>query len=181
MRTGIDVQSELRLKSASGGPAKPNPMPSKPPAVDRTGVNRNPGQRQPGIAPKEPFSMSQYRDGAYGMPSPQFQPTPSSHVSSPSHTKSPGFALQGAISPVESHGTSRPQILQQPRNLGQPSPPMGMRQPESNDPKSNIPGAGPRSSRIPSAYYPSPFQKHYDQLGKISPMSCPWKRAVNVL
>lgn len=164
--TGIDVQAELRLKTTGGGRVKPNPMLSKPPTLERAAVSRGSVQRhQAGIAPKEPFGMPQHRDGSYGIPSPQFQPTPSSHVSSPSHSKSPGFAIQGAMSPVDSHAPTRPHILPQPRNIGQASPPVGMRQSESSDPKSNMPGTGSRAPRVPSAYYPSPFQKHYDQLG----------------
>lgn len=165
--TGIDVQAELRLKAAGPGHVKLNPFPLKQSNLERAAVNRNSLQRhQAGIAPKEPFGMAQHHDGAYGIPSPQFQPTPPSHVSSPPHTKSPGFALQGTISPVESHAPTRQQMLPQPRNIGQASPPMGMRQPESGDPKSNMPGTATRAPRVSSAYYPSPFQKHYDQLGR---------------
>ncbi|KAF7164059.1 hypothetical protein CNMCM5623_008778 [Aspergillus felis] len=173
LEKGIDVQAELRLKAGAppGAPIKPNIMAAKPPStLDRAAVNRASAQRLPaGIAPKgEPFAMS--RDGAYGIPSPQFQATPSSHVSSPSHTKSPGFAFQGGMSP---NGTdaqhaqhARSQLNPHSRSLSQASPPISIGQPESTDPKSAVPGGpGPRVSRVPSAaYYPSPFQKHYDQL-----------------
>ncbi|OJJ39229.1 hypothetical protein ASPWEDRAFT_36971 [Aspergillus wentii DTO 134E9] len=170
LEKGIDVQAELRLKTGtpSGGPAKPTPMTAKPPSLERAAVNRNSAQRhQAGIAPKgEPFGMSQHREGAYGIPSPQFQATPPSHVSSPSHAKSPGnFAFQGAMSPVgvDPQQQARSQMLSHSRNLSQASPPLGMPQSDSAEPKSTVPGAG-RGSRVPSAYYPSPFQKHYDQL-----------------
>lgn len=109
--------------------------------------------------------MSQ-REGAYGVSSPQFQATPTSHVSSPSHTKSPGFGFQGAMSPVgmESQGTGRPQLLPQPRTFNNhTSPPaISMPQTEPTDPKPRG-----RGRNIAAAYYPSPFQKHYDQLGKL--------------
>jgi hypothetical protein len=150
-------------------------MAAKPPStLDRAAVNRTVAQRLPaGIAPKgEPFAMS--RDGAYGIPSPQFQATPSSHVSSPSHTKSPGFAFQGAMSPngmdAQQAQHARSQLNPHSRSLSQTSPPISIGQPESTDPKSAVPGGtGPRVSRVPSAaYYPSPFQKHYDQLGKLT-------------
>lgn len=160
------MQAELRLKTgAPGSSAKANPGPPKSapgPAGPR------PGQRHPAsIASKsEAFGMSQ-RDGAYGVPSPQFQATPSSHVSSPSHAKSPGFGFQGGMSPVgvESQGSGRPQLLPQPRTFNnQTSPPaISMPQTEPNDPKPR----GPRGQRVAAAYYPSPFQKHYDQLGKL--------------
>lgn len=107
------------------------------------------------------------REGAYGVSSPQFQNTPTSHVSSPSHRKSPGFGFPGAMSPVgmDSQGTGRPQLLPQPRAFNNhTSPPaISMPQTEPTDPK---PG-GARGRNIASTYYPSPFQKHYDQLGKL--------------
>ncbi|ODM19242.1 hypothetical protein SI65_05859 [Aspergillus cristatus] len=173
LEKGIDVQAELRLKTGTpGGPPQPKPVmaPKPPTTLERAAVNRNSVQRHPqaGIAPKsaEPFGLPQHRDGAYGMPSPQFQATPPSHVSSPSHTKSPGFGFQGAMSPIGMDAQvqqqqGRPQLLPQSRNLNQASPPMGMQQ-SDNDPKA-LPGS--RNSRVPSAaYYPSSFQKHYDQL-----------------
>jgi hypothetical protein len=141
---------------------------SKPPsALERAAANRSSAQRQQaGIAPKEPFGVSQHRDGAYGGPSPQYQTNHSSHASSPSHSKSPGFAIQGTISPVDHGPQARSQILPQPRNLGQSSPPMGMRQSESGDPKPGMAGGtGPRAPGASPAYYPSQFQRHYDQLG----------------
>lgn len=46
-----------------------------------------------------------------------------------------------------------------------------MPQTEPSDSKSQSRGAGamgPRGARVAAAaYYPSPFQKHYDQLGKL--------------
>lgn len=183
--TGIDVQAELQLKSGTPGGApqpKPAPMaPKQPSTLERAAVNRTSAQRhhQAGIAPKtsEPFGISQNRDSAYGVPSPQFQATPSSHVSSPSHTKSPGFGFQGAMSPVgldpqqaqkQQQQQGRPQLLPQPGNFNQASPPMSLPLSE-NDPKPGVSvpgGTRPRAARVPStAYYLSPFQKHYDQLG----------------
>ncbi|KAF9891150.1 hypothetical protein FE257_005086 [Aspergillus nanangensis] len=170
LEKGIDVQAELRLKaSAPGGPPnKPTaPMTTKPPSsLERAAINRNSAQRHPpGIAPKEPFGMSQNREGAYGIPSPQFQATPPSHVSSPSHAKSPGFGFPGGISPVGvDPQQARSQALSHSRNISHTSPPMSINQSDSGEPKSTLPGAGPRAPRVASAYYPSPFQKHYDQL-----------------
>ncbi|KAL4897010.1 hypothetical protein BDV59DRAFT_169550 [Aspergillus ambiguus] len=142
-------------------------MTSKPPSsLERAALSRNSAQRHPGIAPKESFGMAQNRDGAYGIPSPQFQATPPSHVSSPSHAKSPGFGFQGAMSPVGvDPQQARSQVMSHSRNISHTSPPMSIGQPESADPKSAVSGGtGPRGSRVPAAYYPSPFQKHYDQL-----------------
>ncbi|KAJ5211992.1 uncharacterized protein N7498_003638 [Penicillium cinerascens] len=162
LEKGIDVQAELRLKTgAPGASAKANPMPPKSAPGP---LGPRPGQRHPaGIATKpDVFGMSQ-REGAYGVPSPQFQPTPTSHVSSPSHAKSPGFGFQGGMSPVgvESQG-GRPQLLPQPRTFNNQSSPPGMSMPQT-DPSDSKP-RGPRGRNVAAAYYPSPFQKHYDQL-----------------
>lgn len=168
--TGIDVQAELRLKTgAPGASVKANPMPPK-------SAGTRPAQRHPaGIASKsEAFGMSQ-REGAYGVSSPQFQATPTS-LSSPSHAKSPGFGFQGAMSPVgvDSQGTGRPQLLPQPRpfNNQTSSPGISMPQTEPTDAKNR----GHRGARnMPAAFYPSPFQKHYDQLGRCPSLCCSCK------
>ncbi|KAL1964095.1 hypothetical protein VTN77DRAFT_7513 [Rasamsonia byssochlamydoides] len=192
---GIDVQAELRLKTgnASGfGPVKPGPLPPKQPSpLERAAISRNSAQRQGsgGIAPKTDLAgmPQQHRDGAYNVHSPQLQPTPSSHVSSPSTARSPGFALQGAMSPKgtefqaqqqqQQQQQGRSAMLSQPRAFSQ-APQMGMSHAESLDPstttatnapsQSMVPGSS-MASRVPSVYYPSPFQKHYDQLGKLTP------------
>lgn len=149
---------------------KPNFMPPKPvSALDHPAINRNPSQRLPaGIASKpEQFGISQHREAPYGIPSPQFQATPSSHASSPPHTKSPRFPYQGMMSPVGVE--PRTQLLPLPRNFNQASPPVGIHHSESADSKSILPaGTAPMAPRAPAAYYPSPFQKHYDQLGKLA-------------
>ncbi|KKK26868.1 bZIP transcription factor (MeaB) [Aspergillus rambellii] len=149
LEKGIDVQAELRLKAAtpSAGPGKPSPMSAKTPSLQQAAVNRNSAQRHPsGLAPKEPFSLSQSRDG-YGMPSPQFQATPPSHVSSPSHAKSPGYGFQTTFSsttvdPQAQH--ARSQMLSHSRNISQSSPPVSIGQPEPTEPKSS--GLGPRGA-----------------------------------
>ncbi|KAL4946166.1 hypothetical protein BDV06DRAFT_161013 [Aspergillus oleicola] len=168
LEKGIDVQAELRLKTgATNGPGKPSPVTTKPPSLQQAAISRSSAQRHPsGLAPKEPFSVPGSRDGAFGIPSPQFQATPPSHVSSPSHTKSPGYGFQGAMSPVDAQAQhTRSQMISHSRNISQTSPPMSVGQPEPTDPKSAMSaGMGSRGSRLPSAYYPSPFQKHYDQL-----------------
>lgn len=173
---GIDVQAELRLKTSTPngpGPGKPSPIATKPPSLQQAAISRSSAQRHPsGLAPKEPFSVPQSRDGGFGIPSPQFQATPPSHVSSPSHTKSPGFGFQGAMSPVgvdPQAQHTRPQMISHSRNVSQTSPPISVGQQDTTDPKSAVSaGMGSRASRLPSAYYPSPFQKHYDQLGTLN-------------
>ena len=160
------MQAELRVKTgAPGAPAKEHPAPPKIPGPAGPRMSQ---RHLPGIASKpETFGMPQ-RDGAYGIPSPQFQATPTSHVSSPSHDKSPGFGFQGIMSPVgiDSQATGRPQLLPQPRTFNNQASPstVGMPQTEPADPRVR----GPRGQRFPATYYPSPFQKQYDQLGKLA-------------
>ncbi|KAJ5541504.1 hypothetical protein N7494_006580 [Penicillium frequentans] len=160
LEKGIDVQAELRIKTgAPGAQPKTTPMPPKPPGP----TGSRPTPRHPGITSKpDAFAMSQ-REGAYGVPSPQFQATPTSHVSSPSHAKSPGFGFQTGMSPVDQQGAGRPQLLPQPRPFNnQTSPPaISMPQSDPNEPKLRVPRG---QQRVAANYYPSPFQKHYDQL-----------------
>jgi len=171
-------------------PVKPNTMvPKQPAPLDRTAIHRNSLTRQKaGIVPKPdlPGMSQQHREGAYGVQSPQLQPTPSSHVSSPSTARSPGFGLSGAMSPTstefqtqqqqqQQHG--RPPLLPQQRSFNQGPSSMGMANSDSMEPATSQSmmsgGTAPIASRMSSAYYPSPFQKHYDQLGKLSrPFPC---------
>ncbi|KAJ9293040.1 hypothetical protein DTO271G3_8175 [Paecilomyces variotii] len=156
LEKGIDVQAELRLKSAAPGmaPVKPNTMvPKQPAPLDRTAIHRNSLTRQKaGIVPKPdlPGMSQQHREGAYGVQSPQLQPTPSSHVSSPSTARSPGFGLSGAMSPTstefqtqqqQQHG--RPPLLPQQRSFNQGPSSMGMANSDSMEPatsQSMMPG-----------------------------------------
>ena len=139
-----------------------------------------------GIAPKlEPVNpmVQANREGVFSNQSPQLQPTPPSQTSSPSTSKSPGFMMQGGISPsgADFQAQHQPQQQQQqqqqlPRPSQQP-PPRSLTHPpfplaaEQMAPvhQPNVPmSTGGAMPGVPSTYYPSPFQKHYDQLGKLS-------------
>lgn len=180
MEKGIDVQAELRLKTGNSSTvpqiksgantlAPKQPLPLERAAMGRTSAQRR--QVVGAIAPKPDHSgLPQSRDGAYNAHSPQLQPTPSSHVSSPSTGRSPGFALQGAISPKGSDFQSqqqrnRPPLLPNPRDFTQQNP-LGVNQLRPLDPfaaaQPVIPGGTMPSHMQP--YYSAPFQKHYDQL-----------------
>jgi hypothetical protein len=182
LEKGVDVQAELRLKTGNSTAipppaAKPsNPLaPKQSSPLERAAISRTSAQRHGSgsIAPKpDQPGVSQQREGAYNTTSPQPQQTPSSHVSSPSTGKSPGFALQGAMSPKTTDFSAqqqraRPPLLPQPRDFSQQQHAMGIPQVGSMDPygaatQSMMPG-NTMASRMP-AYYPTPFQKHYDQL-----------------
>jgi hypothetical protein len=172
-RPGIDVQAELRVKTSNATGPGPVKAPKQSSPLERAAISRTSAQRHGSgsIAPKpDPTSVSQQRDAAYHMRSPQLQPTPPSHVSSPSTGRSPRFALQGAMSPKgpdfqaqhqpQQHGL--PSVLSQPRGFPHANQ-MGMTHAEPMDPS-----AAP--SMMPGGvYYPRSFQKHYDQLGKLTP------------
>lgn len=179
------MQAELRLKNGSPNipPTKPQPPHQNSP-LQRAAVNRQSTHRhhKSGIAPKldqNGLPQSQ-RESAYAVHSPQLQPTPTSHVSSPSAAKSPGFALQGGMSPTgtdfqaqqQQQQQPRSQLLQRSRTFSQTQPAVGVQHPDTveaiGDPQSVMPVTTAAVSSHPSSYYPSPFQKHYDQLGKLS-------------
>ncbi|KAK2737734.1 hypothetical protein FQN55_000949 [Onygenales sp. PD_40] len=192
LEKGIDVQAELRLKSGS-----PNPAPAKPARqpmnqnspLSRTAMNRQSVNRHKVGMPQklDQSNISQaHREDSYTMRSPQLQPTPSSHVSSPSTTKSPGFVMQGAMSPtgtdIQPQQQHTPQSLHRPPILPQPGSYNNTHHPITAPPSDHIEPMGPAHSNMPpsstmntgrpgSAYYLSPFQKHYDQLGKRTPIS----------
>lgn len=158
---------------------KPNPntlAPKQPLPLERAAISRTSAQRRQasgGIAPKP--DLSQQRDGAYSTTSPQPQPTPSSHVSSPTAGRSPGFALQGAISPKgpefqAQQQRNRPPLLPNPRDFSQQNP-LTMGQMRSMDSYAaatqSVMAGGTMASQL-QPFYSAPFQKHYDQLGKFS-------------
>ncbi|OJD15913.1 hypothetical protein ACJ73_08932 [Blastomyces percursus] len=105
LEKGIDVQAELRMKSGSPNmpPAKPARQPiSQNSPLSRTAINRQSVNRHKVGMPQklDHSNISQaHREDSYTMRSPQLHPTPISHVSSPSTAKSPGFSLQGGMSP----------------------------------------------------------------------------------
>ena len=150
--------------------------PKQPPAsLERPAPSRNPIQRPGvGIAPKLEVSglpPPPQRDGVYHGHSPQLQPTPPSHVSSPT-ARSPGFALQGAISPEggdfqaqQPQQHARPPLLSQPRAFTQ-APPMAMADAMDTSPTQPLMPRSAMAAQLSSAFYP--FQKHYDQLGKLT-------------
>ncbi|ORY14917.1 hypothetical protein BCR34DRAFT_559690 [Clohesyomyces aquaticus] len=193
LEKGIDVQAELRAKTGS-----PNLGPTRAPTSANSSPNQQPLQRSAmmnrqqqinrrsiGAPPKPegPHGLPMIQpDGAVPNRSPLSQPTPGSHISSPSTTatRSPNFLPQGAsVSP-----NFGPIPQQQPQHL-RPQPPrssftpnMGPQRPSliTNQPPSNglssasTIGSGASimtqssTSGGPNSYYPSPFESHMTQL-----------------
>ncbi|EMD01137.1 hypothetical protein BAUCODRAFT_62407 [Baudoinia panamericana UAMH 10762] len=194
LEKGIDVQAELQLKTGSPilehgfAPPRANPPPTQVPLppLQRTAVQRQHARKSGGqtFLPKlAPGHLN--AETTFTQPSPQGHPTPLSHSPSPSSltSRSPLTYHQGGITPPTSTVLTQGQTQQfhhlQARSSQQP-PSTGFYQPQQQQVPSNRQRApqrppppsqyqssasviaGPSSA---SAYYPSPFQKHIDQLG----------------
>lgn len=197
------MQAELSSKTES-----PQLAPTKvvqqagnqPSPVQRAIMNRHHQARRSlsGIGPKavSSYAAAQSRqERHFPSHSPQLQPTPPSHTSSPIATKSPGFVQEGMNSPasdVQSQHHSQQQQQQQqkaqPQQQRAPIPPRTASQSHPRAyPGIAIPtsdsathlmtlstagesrsGGGTDKSCPGSAYYPSHFQNHINQLGKLS-------------
>jgi len=138
-------------------------------------------RQRPAMAPPPIQTVGQSpRLNVLGEPmnSPRGQPTPPSQRSSPSTTRSPGFPMQGMASPTtDLH--PRHQYSQQ-RQM-QPMPQGGFQQQQQRGHNRSVSAHNMgqsyprRSIHIPVSqtqanYYPTSFQKHYDQLGKSTPI-----------
>ncbi|KAK8211583.1 hypothetical protein M8818_003238 [Zalaria obscura] len=187
LEKGIDVQAELQAKTGSPalGPAYMPPH-VRPPMgqtpLQRTAMSQQHARRagQPPFGQAMGPGMGRPLDGSFSARSPQGHPTPSSHASSPNamSTHTPPSIPQGQMTPPTSAVLAQPQ--QYRSSQPQPPRPAYMMQqrpaPPSQYPSSNSTqtGATMTGSTAPhgpttgsTAYYPSPFQKHIDQLGKL--------------
>ncbi|KAF2502563.1 hypothetical protein BU16DRAFT_568746 [Lophium mytilinum] len=196
LEKGIDVQAELRAKTSSPNlgptraPASTTASPNQPP-IQRAMMNRHQQAARRSIGAS---GVSQKPEGVHGLPvlqpdgalpnrSPLSQPTPSSHMSSPSTTatRSPNFVPQigSAISPNFGPVGPQQQLLrpqQPPRS--QYTPLLAPQRPSvitNHAPSSGLSsastvGSGAGSAMTgsasggPPAYYTSPFRSHMDQL-----------------
>ena len=168
-KIGINVREELRLNtdtSSTSSSRKQNNLAA--PKLAKIAPQIPPSSRNPSskveqfrVAPQQQEQQQQQQQqqhqqqqqqGPYGVQSPQFT-TPSSHASSPTHVKSPSYVFPGVMAPAGLE--PQPQMVQQPRGFEQ----------TMNDSKAML--AAQMARRAQTAYYPnpSPFQKHYDQLG----------------
>jgi hypothetical protein len=158
------VQAELRLKNSPQiGPVKNfgQPSPMQRAVLRQQQAHRNPSMQAPPIQTVNAVPPSQGQ-GVFSH-SPALQPTPPSHNSSPSAARSPQFPLpdlQGQHSQQHQHSSSQQQrhSFQQARPQIRSRPSSGIIQPQQS----------PTVAQPPANYYPASFQKHYDQLGKLS-------------
>lgn len=129
--SGIDVQSELALKTGSPTLSFQHPganipqIPPPQPQLQRTAMQRQHARRSGQFLPKlAPGSSTSDSAAQRGSPA---RPTPSSHASSPSamSVKSPMVMQPGAGTPPTSAGLGQPQQQQLPafpRVAQQPNP-----------------------------------------------------------
>lgn len=184
----------------------PQIQPPQPP-LQRTAMQRHQARKSGNFLPK--LAPGQANNDMVFQGSPQGHPTPSSHASSPTSisTRSPMVIQQGGNStPPTSAILAQPQMQQYhnfaPRSSQQP-PNQAFQQRQQMSPNAQRPvppSQFPNSHAAPnrnsltapmsvggnvnpaipaSQFYPSPFQKHIDQLGKFSPI--PIYRTVFVL
>ena len=148
-----------------------HPTPVQRAVMNRQTQNRRckPGSAARALRPQSSKSSSNQ--------SPRLQPTPPSQIISPITTNSPVAVGKGMISPSMDMRAQQQQpqppleprrFSQQPASLSIPSPGPSM---PSMTPRTTD---GTRSSEMAStarttaSFYPSPFQAHIEQLGKLS-------------
>lgn len=203
---GIDVQAELSSKTESPhlAPTKAvQQVGNQPSPVQRAIMNRHHQARRSlsGMGPKvvSSYAAAQSRqEGPFPRHSPQLQPTPPSHTSSPIATKSPGFVIQEGMNSPASDVQSQHHVQPQQQQQQKPQPPQQQQRPHlpprstSQSHARAYPGiaiptsdtathlmtpstagenrsGGETDKSLPqSGYYPSHFQNHINQLGKLS-------------
>lgn len=166
--SGIDVQAELKVKTegsqaiphSSPTTNMPHPSPAQRAVINRQGQARR-SMSGPGSKALRPLqALSHAR--------PRLQPTPPSSTISPTATKSPlgkfGLDQQPRLEP-RPHSRSEPSSLSIPASVASGST-MKPTTPSTTD--------GSRSSEFGGAahaqtnFYPSQFQSHLEQLGKLA-------------
>ena len=192
------MQAELRTKTGSPtlAPTHVPPAASGPPAqqpMQRALLNRHSqAQRHStGLAPKMERPQIHTRPDIHATSNSPQQPTPSSHASSPSGAsiRSPGVNPSGGVqSPTSIHLTQQPgqypqqfraqqQQQQQQQPLKPPYQPLQPAMPASNHytspTVSSAQASGAPNAAGGAGFYLTPFQAHYDQLGKLThPFLC---------
>jgi len=163
----------MKTGSPHLGPTMPHM--AQPPTIQRAIMNRHHQARRPipNIAPKLEPGIT--------LPSPQSRPTPPSHASSPTSNSSGFHNLTPPASDSQIQLPHQHQQVQQQRmHVTKPQMPHGI----PGNPglvNTGIIGTvlGPRGqgsngtgstggTPTTAAYYPSSFQNHYEQLGKLS-------------
>lgn len=200
----VQAELQVKTGSPAMAPSHlPQHIPNPPvqPALQRAAVNRQHARRSlQGMPPRASSSgMPQpiSHENSFSVRSPQ-QPTPSSHASSPTamSINSAGSVAQDVMTPpasailaqgpLQQHRLSQHQQQQHSRNHYMMQHPAQRPIPQAQYPGSSgmssvssassqgLGGQANTGTASASAYYPSPFQKHIDQLGKSLPPTSPF-------
>ena len=187
-RLGIDVQAELKTISEPTAD-RPGPSAPKPTTVQRALMHQHHNARRSASGPTPRLLQAQKSSPNAGpSQSPQLQAAGPSKTSSPVASKSPSFAIQGGM--ILPHlGVPAQQQLQQPQpQQQQQAPPRGSTYPPLRPfPGPGLPISNPNlQSATPSMIggqrsdgrsgaaetrsnpWPSPYQTHIEQLGKLT-------------
>ena len=178
---GIDVQAELKSKNdpTQISPHSLPPAAHQPSPIQRAVMNRHTQARRSasGIMKLNHAQPSPTSSISVPKQSPRLQPTPPSQVLSPTTSRSPvGLVQGGMISPAVD---LRAQQQQQPRPKARAPPPQMPPNISTSMSGSNVQAILPASrastshemtsaTSAQSSYYPSPFQTHIEQLGKLT-------------
>ena len=176
---GIDVQAELKSKSdrPQVSPHGLPPVTHQPSPIQRAVMNRHTQARRSASGIIKPNNIQPSPTSSTSKQSPRLQPTPPAQALSPTSARSPVGLVQGGM--ISSGVDLRAQQQQQPRPKPR-IPPQQM--PPNISTSMSAPNTQPilpasRSSAgtdLTSAtsshsnYYPSPFQTHIEQLGKLT-------------
>ena len=164
LELGIDVQTELKKKEIFPSTRMPASLPQPTP------VQRTSGPRHQHIRMSSGSSSSiLHKNSNLSNHSPQLQPTASSQ-SSPTSMISPMFGVQGGMNPPQAgfQAQARPQqhtLQHQPKS---PSYPSTVSVPTSQAGLQSIaPHPNGLMGRQRPSHWPSPYQTHIEQLGKL--------------
>ena len=179
---GIDVQAELKIKTEGSHvvPQSQNPAGSQQPTpIQRAVMNRHNQIRRSTSGSQSSRILKPQSSHASSNHSPRLQPTPP-HTISPNTTKSPiGLPKGGIISSgmdLKAQQQQQQHVPLEPRGYPQ-QPPSRLNIPTTIPSMQNMTPSttdGSRGSEMESAagshssFYPSTFQAHIEQLGKLS-------------
>lgn len=178
--SGIDVQAELRLKGSPHlRPVGHRAVAGQASPMQKAMLNRQQQVRQRPVVPP-PIQTVNLPSSSTGNPGfqslPRVQPTPPSQQSSPSTSRSPGFALQGGmVSPPADLQAQQMQQRALPTLQHQNTYPSQHRHHMRSMSATTANNSYNQARMLPttsmhSGYYPTNnFQKHYEQLGKLTP------------
>ena len=177
--TGIDVQAELKSKTESSHfppHNAPPPASHQPSPIQRAVMNRHTQARRSASGVTiSPSHAHHSPTSGITKPSPRLQPTPPSQAMSPTVAKSPVGLVQGGMtSPGVDMEAQRQQQPPRKSRIPPPQPPsistslagQKVAMPHSRSGTTSNDMASATSSQ--SNYYPSPFQTHIEQLGKLT-------------